>query len=789
MECIDLKRSLFVVLSLAVTGTASAQGTREDYARAERFLPQNISRLVAEAQVAPNWIDPTSRFWYRKDTPPDKQFVLVDPEQRSSRAAFDHERLAAALSRATGKSYRAQALPFDAITFSSEGKAIEFDAEGSHWSCDLSAYECASRGPARPSAPDVFARRGTGRPEAGERDITRSPDGAWVAFLRDYNLWLRSAASGQKIQLTTDGEKAYAYATPLSTLSNLVAQQAGTPPLGPIVSWSPDSTKIATFRLDQRSVPPMSAVQYAPPGRMLPQAYTYTYPLPLIPVLPTAAPLIFEVKTRKRIEVDARPVELFWGGGGPRFSWFKDGRGIYWQEIERGYKRVGLLAADAVTGKVCAMVEEKAETYVDMSKFSARMVKDGAEVIMSSERDGWNHLYLFDGASGALKNRITSGDWLVRAIEHINEDRRQVYFSAAGKERGEDPYLRRLYRAGLDGSGLTLLTPENADHAVTFSPDGKFIVDNYSRVDLPPVAVLRDSQDGARILELEKADISKLTAAGWKQPERFKAKARDGKTDIYGVLWRPSNFDPSKKYPIVEQIYTGPHGFFAPATFSAFRNTCQSIAELGFLSIMIDGMGTNMRSRAFHEVSYKNLGDGGIPDHIAAMKQLAEKYPYMDLTRVGIFGHSAGGYDSTHALLTHPEFYKACVSSAGNHDARLDKSSWIEQWMGYPVGKHYEEQSNYTLAGNLKGRLLLAVGDVDENVPPVATFRMVDALIKANKDFDLIVMPNRGHGFGAEPYFVRRRWDHFVRHLLGVAPPEGYQIRARAESAVPDSGR
>jgi dipeptidyl aminopeptidase/acylaminoacyl peptidase len=317
---------------------------------------------------------------------------------------------------------------------------------------------------------------------------------------------------------------------------------------------------------------------------------------------------------------------------------------------------------------------------------------------------------------------------------------------------------------------MQLLTPEDADHNVSFSGDGRFFADSYSRVDLPPVSVLRRA-DGSLVMGLEKSDVSKLVASGWKQPERFKAKGRDGKTDVYGVLWRPGNFDPAKKYAVVEQIYAGPQSFFAPATFAAYRHACQAFAELGFLCIMVDGMGTDGRSHAFHAVAHKNLGDGGLPDHIAAMKELAARYPFMDLTRVGVFGHSAGGYNSTNALLTHPEFYKVAVSSAGNHDHRLDKAGWVEQWMGYPAGKWYEEQSNITLAPRLQGKLMLAVGEVDDNVTPVSTLKVAAALVEADKDFDLMIIPNTAHGFGNSDSFARRRWDFFVRHLLGVTPP------------------
>ena len=410
-------------------------------------------------------------------------------------------------------------------------------------------------------------------------------------------------------------------------------------------------------------------------------------------------------------------------------------------------------------------------------------INDGAEVLWASERDGWMHLYLYDGKTGTLKNQITSGAWVVRGIRHVDEDNRVLYFTAGGREAGRDPYLEHLYRVNLDGGGLRLLTPEDANHSIAFSPDGQYFVDTYSRVDHAPISVLRRASDGRTVRDLEQTNIDRLLATGWKWPEPFAAKARDGATDIYGIIWRPSTFDPSMRYPVVEQIYTGPHGFFVPKTFSAYRNTAQSIAELGFVVIQVDGLGTARRSREFHLFSYRNLGDGGIPDHIAAMRQMAQQYPYMDLTRVGIYGHSAGGYDATRAILMHPDFYKVAVSSAGNHDHRLDKAVWNTQWMGLPIDKHYDEQSNVMQAHRLQGKLLLVHGDVDENVPVSATLRLVDALIKADKNFEMLIMPNQTHSLGRHPYFIRKRWNFFVEHLLDVKPPEDFRIGERVTTS------
>ena len=372
---------------------------------------------------------------------------------------------------------------------------------------------------------------------------------------------------------------------------------------------------------------------------------------------------------------------------------------------------------------------------------------------------------------------------MVRSIAHVDEKNRQVYFLAGGRDKDEDPYLTHLYRVNFDGSGLQLLTPENANHTAVVSPDSKFFVDNYSRADLPGQSELRKTSDGSVVQVLEKTDTGALLKTGWKSPEPFKGVAADGKTEIYGLIWRPSNLDPSKKYPIIEQVYTGPQGFFVPKTFGAAnagRRGFQSVAELGFIVVMVDGRGTTGRSRAFHEYSY-HLG-GVFDDHVALIKQMAQRYPYMDLERVGIYGTSAGGYAAAHAMLVHPELYKTCVSISGDHDARLDKAWWNELYQGYPVGKDYAEQSNVTLADKLKGHLLLVHGDVDNNVNPVETMRFVDALVKANRNFDMLLVPNMYHGGGRNLYLVRSRWDYFVEHLLGITPPENFEITQAASN-------
>lgn len=767
----------FVVIVGGSSTLLVAQGRRDDYARAEKFLPDEIRNLVYDGQVDARWIGKSDRFWYRKEGPFGKQFVLVDAARLTSSPAFDHDRLAASLSSAAKQSFTGRSLPFDAIRFTDGDQAVQFEAMRATWTCRLDSYVCTrSSDPFDDDEGVVGGGRGGPPTDRLPRTEIPSPDGKLLASVRDHNLWVRVRGTGEQIQLTRDGEHFYDYATPLPSPTLMVAQGSEDVVQSPAVVWSPDSTRIATYVMDQRNFPRLTITQSAPPDQFRPKYFSYAYPLPVDFDLPTAKLVAFDVPKRKQITVWARPLnQLYYGG--PTLEWSADSRRFTYREIDRGYKNVRLRSVDAATGVSRTILDETGVPLVDTSILLTRSFNGGREVIWSAERDGWNHFYLYDADKGVLENQITKGEWVVRAIDYIDEPTRMLYFSAGGREAGRDPYLRHLYRIGLDGSGMTLLTPEDADHAVSFSPGGKYFVDAYSRADLPTVSVLRRSEDGRVVKELEKADFSRLSALGWKMPEPFKAKAADGKIDLYGLIWRPTNFDPAKKYPVIENIYTGPQAAYVPKTFAAYRHQQQAIAELGFITVFVDGRGTALRSLAFRAPTYYNLGQGsGGDDHIAVFKQMAANYPYMDLSRVGVWGHSAGGYDSTHAILTHPEFYKVAVSSAGCHDNRMDKSTWNEQWMGWPVDKHYEEQSNYTLAPKLQGRLFLAHGDVDENVPIPATIKLVDALVRANKDFDFLIMPNRPHGFGNDPYFVRRRWDYFVKHLIGVDPPTGFKI-------------
>lgn len=734
---------------------ALAQGKLEDYQRAQQFLPGNVRHLVYVADVNPHWIEKSSRFWYRKTSPQGSEFVLVDADRNTTAPAFDHARLAESLSGATKREISASALPFADIEIIDGGKTVRFSLDNVQWACTLATYDCHREE----------------SPQERQYEVL-SPNKRWAAFVRDHNLFLRDVSTGTELQLTHDGVAAWDYATPLPSLRVMVDQGTEDVKQPAAVFWSPDSLKLVTYRIDSRNSGRFTSLQFVPPGQLRPRAFTYVYPLPG-EVLAKATPIIFDIQSGQRIDVQAS-IELPFQDG-PGFEWFPDSKSFFYDYDQRGYKAKELRVVDAATGEQKVLVREQSDKHLDPGETFYRFVEGTGEVLWASERDGWNNLYLY-GKDGHLENQITQGTWVVRHIEHIDEKNRRVYFLANGHEKNEDPYQAHLYSIGFDGKGLQLLTPENADHSVDVSSNGMYFVDNYSRPDLPGESVLRRTKDGSEVRVLEKSDVTQMQKLGWKFPEPFAGKAADGTTDIYGLIWRPSNFDAAKKYPIVEFVYTGPQFFFVPKTLGAALRL-QSVAELGFIVVMVDGRGTMGRSRAFHQFSYHNLG-GAFEDHVALIKQMAKRYPYMDIDRVGIFGTSAGGYGAAHAMLAFPEFYKVGVSTSGDHDARLDKAWWNEVYQGYPVGDDYAAQSNVTMAGRLQGHLLVEHGDIDDNVHPVETMRFVDALMKANKNFDMLFVPNMFHGESGEhaTYLVRRRWDYLVQNLLGVTPPANFEL-------------
>ncbi|HEV2528178.1 MAG TPA: DPP IV N-terminal domain-containing protein [Thermomicrobiales bacterium] len=757
----------------------------ERYARAERYLPWNAARLLSATSVEPHWIGDGDTFWYRADTSDGSRYCLVDPVSGSVTPVFDHDLLAATLSRTVGTAFDPANLELDELTVAGDGQ-ITVSSRGGRWVCDLAAGDC--------TAEDVQ--------DVAPSDVVRSPDGQWDAFVRAHDLWLRQVSDGTETRLTNDGDAGYGYGMPLSSP---LATAGLADPEGPVVHWSPDSSRFLSCRIDERPAKHLHLVQsVSGAGGERPLLHTYAYPLPgdADTELPLAEGWLFQISTENpgadRVQVQMDPLPMMYYGAPFQDSmrwWSPDGARLFLLTRARGGRSYTLHAIEAATGAHREVLTERTGQGIDpflyWADITIRPLGDGAEILWYASRDGSGHLYLYDGTTGQLIRQLTSGPFNVSSLAHVHETERWVAFTAIGREPDRDPYHNQLYRISLDGGVIQLLTPDDGDHTVRFSPSGEFFLDTFSSTAVPPRTQIRSST-GALVADLGAADITSLLATGWRMPERFRAKARDGRTDVYGVVLRPSDLDPDASYPVIDYIYAGPQTNVAPTTFTDatpftddFRNgrgsgfwQAQAIAELGFVVVMVDGLGMPGRSRAYHDVSYRDLGDGGLPDHIAAIRQLADRYPYIDLSRAGIYGHSAGGYASAHAILAYPEFYKVCVSSAGNHDHRLDKASWVERYMGPEIGEHYEAQANRTLAKYLTGKLLLVHGEMDENVHPASTLALVDALIRANKDFDLLIIPNRPHRLDDDPYFLRRRWDYFVRHLLDMAPPPGYRIDA-----------
>ena len=732
---------------MAAIAMSNAEDVRKAYDRATHFGSEEMPQLVYMADVQANWIGSSHRFWYRRDVRGEREFVLIDADKGTRVPAFDHNRLASALSKVAGSEFKAKALPFTSISFSDDGATISFGTGSGLWKCDLKTYECTRTEAAKTAPPPdtVFPPEPPDRPN-GEA----SPDGKWTASIRDCNIILRANADGKETPLTTDGKPENAYGR---------------------LQWSPDSHYLTAWRTQPGEHGQMYNVESSPEGTLRPKLKQYTYDLPG-DRLDTHVLWIVDVANGKAMKADVDAMD--WGDPSLIIMWRPDSRHFRYGQLYRGYQRMTFVEVDAATGKSRLIVDERSNTFIwPLCLITTLDASD--EILWMSSRDGWRHLYLIDGATATAK-QITKGPWVVRNVEDLDPAARTLLFTASGREAGEDPYLIHYYRINLDGTGLVSLTPGNGQHTVRFSPDKTYYTDTYSRVDAAPITELRKTVDGSLVMPLEQADVKDLLATGWKWPEPFVAKGRDGTTDIWGVIYRPSNFNRKKKYPVIEDIYAGPQDSFVPKTFDAHRGD-QAMAELGFIVVQMDGMGTGNRSKAFYDVCYKNLGDSGFPDRIAWMKAAAAKYPYMDLTRVGIFGTSAGGYNAAHALIAHPEFYKVAVSISGNHDHRTDKVWWNELWMGYPIGPQYAEQSNVVNAAKLQGHLLLVHGEMDDNVNPSAsTMQFVNALIKANKDFDMLYVPMAGHGGGV--YVQRKQWDYFTRHLLGVEPPPEYAMRS-----------
>jgi dipeptidyl-peptidase 4 len=767
-----------LISSLSLTTFAQQRNiialSAADYGRAEKFMGYNTSQLIDRGNVNANWL-PGDRFWYRILTPQGREFILVDPTRKTRIAAFDHAKIAAAISTAVGEKYEAASLPFSTFNYSPDGNSISFFIANKKWKCNIQAYSCA----VDETSPNEITN-------SHNKIEILSPDGNHAAFISDYNLWVRDVKTGRETQITTDGVKDFGYAT-----DNAGWRKSDRP----ILLWSPDSKKIATYQQDQRNVSDMYLVS-TNVGK--PNLQAWKYPLPGDKDIITIQRVIIEVNNPKVIRLQIPPDprrgtlcdDISCGGKGfDDVEWNDDASQLVFVSTSRDHKQAKLRIANTATGVVREVFEENATTQFESGQGSInwRYLASSNEIIWFSERSNWGQLYLYDALTGKLKNQITTGEWAITELLRVDTKKRIIYFLAGGREQGRNPYFSHLYRVALDGKNLTLLTPEDGNHQITLSPSGRYFIDNYSKQDIPPVTVLRDL-DGKLISNLEKADISRLTASGWKPPTPVIVKARDGQTDLYGLMFTPSNLDQKKKYPIINYIYPGPQGgSISSWSFSVANGDNQALAELGFVVVAIEGTCNPLRSKKFHDMCYGNMADNTLPDQIAGMKQLAAKYPFIDIDKVGIWGHSGGGYATAAAMFRYPDFFKVGISESGNHDNRNYEDDWGERYIGLLTqqadGKsNYEAQANQNYAGNLKGKLLLAHGMLDDNVPPYNTLLVVDALIKANKNFDLLVFPNSRHGYGDfSLYMTRRRWDYFVCHLLGANPPEDYVLKSTSD--------
>ncbi|HUA23014.1 MAG TPA: DPP IV N-terminal domain-containing protein [Steroidobacteraceae bacterium] len=717
-----LAATCILLAASAVAGTPAVL-TAADYARAERRMPYNTDPLVLRSISEVTWLN-DGLLSYRATTAGGSQLVVVDPARGTRRVAADR------------------------------------------------------------TAPASEAA-------AADANEARSPDGKWAAFIQQDNLWVRRLPSGQTIQLTFDGVKDFGYATDNSGWHHSDAA---------VVSWSPDSRRIATYQQDQRGVADMYLVRT---GVGHPVLEAWKYAMPGDKVVPTIQRVVIDLATRRVVRLQMPPdqrrtahcYDLNCGPGGSMtdVQWSPDGSHFAFVSVSRDHKTAWLRIADAATGAVQDVIMERVPTFYESASGWAqdavnwRYLPASHEVIWFSQRDDWGHLYLYDARTGRLENRITAGNWNVISLLRVDRKRRELYFLGAGREPDSNPYYCYLYRVGFDGRHPRLLTPERANHVISMAPTGRYFVDSWSTPVTAPVTVLRDA-DGRLILTLEKADLSRLRATGWRPPMPITVKARDGVTDLYGLLYRPAAFDPASRYPVIDRIYPGPQiGSVGEFGFQAARGDSQAMAELGFIVVAIDGMGTSLRSKHFQDAYGGNLSDDTLPDQVAGIRELASRYPWIDATRVGIYGHSGGAYAAVQAMLRYPDFFQVGVAESGNYDQRGYEGDWGEQYIGLlqpgPGGtSNYDSQDDQRLAANLRGHLLLMDGTTDDNVPPYLTNLLAQALIDANKDFDLVMLPNQRHMYrgAARLYAARRRWDYYVRYLLGAQPPHEYALHPPA---------
>lgn len=741
-----MKRILFSLISLSTAVyclNASAQGKLADYQRAELFngLMQN---KVKHAPYNISFNAAKDGFLYTVLTDKGTEFKWVDRSGNTSEA-FDQEKLAVALRNDNQQTVNPYQLPLQSLTIDRSGKNIRFFLNGKNYTYSLSDSKLSEVKTSNDQNSRYWGDQNT--PPQDRKTV--SPNGQWTAYIKNFNVFIKENSSQQlEYQLSFDGSEGEYYSA--------------------YINWSPDGKHLATNKVRPNKPHLIYLIESSPTTQLQPILQSRNYLKPG-DALPQNQPSLFSIADKKQRQLDLSNIQSQYSLS--NLDWRADSRAFTFEYNQRGHQKYTVVEVNT-SGVVKELIKEESKTFFSYSGKKFRYdVQDGKEIIWASERDGWNHLYLYDG-EGKVKNQITKGNWVVRNVIKVNENERTILFEGSGMEKNQDPYFIQYYKINFDGSGLTKLTTENANHKAYFADDFNVFIDTYSRIDQPQTTVLRDGKTGKILKNLAVANINELLQTGWKMPEVFTAKGRDGATDIWGMIIRPSNFDPKKKYPVIEYIYAGPHDAFVPKSFvTDSRGSLHELAELGFIVVQCDGMGTSNRSKAFHDVAWKNLKDGGFPDRMAWIKAAAAKHPEMDITKVGIFGNSAGGQSSLGALLFHPDFYKVAVSSSGCHDNRMDKMWWNEQWMGFPIDESYAASSNVDNAHKLQGKLLLILGELDDNVDPSSTMQVINQLIKANKNFDFLMVPGMKHSLGGD-YGEHKRRDFFVKHLLGIDPPE-----------------
>lgn len=750
-------------LSLLSKTAFATQLTLHNYQKAENQLSSFTKKLVTGTVENPIW--QKERLFYKSHTDKGYQFFKVNPITQQKTLAFDHKKMAQALAVITDDNVSTYKLPFTHFNVINKNK-ISITLKSKSYHCSLKNYLCVLSSKEKKSNEMI------------------APNGKLAVFIKDYNLWLRDLNNNKETQLTTDGVQYFGYAT-----NNAGWIREDTP----VVKWSPDSTKLATFKHDSRKVGNMTLVS-TNVGH--PTVDQWKYPLPGDEHIFSIHRVIVDVKKHNVIPLDmpADPhrssiTDHVAGNNGELLDidWAHNSKSFAFISSSRDHKTATLKVADAKNGDVKTIYSETEDSFFEsgVNDISWTYLDKTNEFIWFSQRSDWGHFYLIDGATGKIKNQITQGDWTVLSLLSVNEDTNTLYFTGAGKEGG-DPYFNYLYSVNKNGKNLTLLTPERKHHRITMNEDSTYFLDRFSTPDQAEVSVIHNTSSNKKFT-LETMDISQLTATGWAPPIPFVVKDRNNEHNIHGLLYKPSKFDKNKSYPVVNYIYPGPQvGSIRGRHFRSARGDNQALAELGFIVIEIDALGTPGRSKSFHEFYYENMGDSGLPDQVAAIKQLATKHQWIDINRVGIWGHSGGGFASTKAMFSYPDFYKVAVSEAGNHDNRNYADEWGEKYHGLLVkqedGKtNYDSQANQLFADKLKGKLMLVHGTLDTNVVPFNTLMVVDALITANKDFDLLMLPNKGHGFARDPYMVRKRWDYFVKHLMGAKPPKEFNFTPQAD--------